>query len=1701
MKRCNALIFMFLVSVAGAESAACAEAVPAATVNAGPGTGEAATFGETTEMHLPKDSAFTPWLLDPSIFAEDQGDRTEIRQVAEKEVKTIKLADVVPPIRFRQGEADIPEEYVALLRGVLESMRGRAAVRLHFVGHADSQALSGALQAKYGDNTGLSRERAGTTAEYCQLALGLPPEAISYEGLGESQPVASNGTEAGRALNRRVEVEVWYDEISEKMVEKEVIVPRQVSRVKVCRAETVCKLRYKEGHSHRARVKNLIAPMHYDESMVTVPEEFLQQIRQALINLRSKENIVVRFTAYTDNIPLEGRDERIYGNHLGLSKAVARRVALAVHDTLGLSNVAVESDGKGASLPAASNDMPQGRAVNRRVEVEFWHDDPLQDLPDEPQLCPEDAGAETVTKVYDPPSGGIDPILFENGAPVVPDGYTERLRQIMDEIKDKTNVRLRFVGYTRNERLDRRAASVYGDDIGWSTARARRAMTAVREKMGLTEEQAEFEGMGFVQSADVVNTGFTESDSSRVEVQVVYDELVALDNYDGVDITRMTREVSTKDPFGLNLMRISVDGKPIDDPGTSIPDVQRCTDAALDHARIEFKYDNLKAEPRLNVTAWPRSIRYQDLAETEFPENLVRFRLYTNYHSFIKRAEVRVFDNAQSVRDTPVAVIPMDGEGMSEWQPSFGSLSAPGRELKYLVRVYDAKDHFDETTAQPLWVVDQLDPAVAESDQRAELLAGFGESRIASRNIPLSGGVVQARGSAIPAEHGVWLAGYPVPVDGKGRFIAEEILPTGLHTVEVAVLDKSGNGELFLRDLALEKNDWFTVGIADLTLSRNKTNGPAKLLAPDRQQYSDDFDLQGRLAFYTKGQFGNGWGLTASADTREGPMDEIFSNFLDKSPEALFRRIDPDYHFPTFGDDSTVVEDAPTSGRFYLKLKKDENYGLWGNFKVGYTDNDLAHVDRGLYGGNLHYQTRDATGFGEQRFMADGFGAEPGTVAGRDEFRGTGGSLYFLRRQDLLQGSERVRIEVRDKDSGIVLAVKNLTPALDYDLDYLQGRLLLTQPLASTADDSLLVYSDSTGGNPVFLVVRYEYTPGVEDLDAMVFGGRAHYWLSDHVKVGVTTSRDKEEGDDNSLDGVDVTIRKSSNTWVKLETGRSKGSGLTTTNSPDGGFNFSTTDSLSDSDVEAMARRVDVSVGFQDLFENGKGRFTLYSQELKAGYSAPGLATDRDTAQIGGTAELPVTERLGLHLKADKRTVDQGLETEATELNFYYQANDHWTLSSGVRRDSREDNSPMVPLTQEEGDRTDVVAKAMYDSKARWSGYGFAQESAQTSGNREDNGRIGVGGDYRVTDRFKLDGEVSEGDPGTAGRLGTEYLYSDRTTLYLNYALENERSDNGLRARKGNMASGFRTRYSDSASVYLEERYTHGDVPTGLMHSTGVELAPFDHLNFGANLDFGTLQDHQTGAEIKRTAAGVNAGYGFEKLKIASAFEYRVDDSEQLDTSTSKRTTWLVKNSLRYQLNPDWRLIGKFNYAHSESSLGQFFDGNYTEAVVGYAYRPVNNDRLNALLKYTYFYNVPAAEQTSGTSSVTGGVMQRSHIAAVDVMYDLTSRWTVGGKYAYRLGQVSLDRVNPEYFDSRASLYIVRADWQFVHRWDALIEGRMLDLPDAQDRLDGVLLGLYRQVGNYIKFGAGYNFSKFSDDLTDLDYRHQGLFINIIGKY
>ena len=102
-------------------------------------------LGQPVERHLSGDQTFQQWVQDPALLDTDRGDRLEKRQVVGQAVETVKLRNIIPPIRFESGVAKIPRSYVDKLAEVLEGVKTRENVRVHFVGHADSQPLSGAL--------------------------------------------------------------------------------------------------------------------------------------------------------------------------------------------------------------------------------------------------------------------------------------------------------------------------------------------------------------------------------------------------------------------------------------------------------------------------------------------------------------------------------------------------------------------------------------------------------------------------------------------------------------------------------------------------------------------------------------------------------------------------------------------------------------------------------------------------------------------------------------------------------------------------------------------------------------------------------------------------------------------------------------------------------------------------------------------------------------------------------------------------------------------------------------------------------------------------------------------------------------------------------------------------------------------------------------------------------------------------------------------------------------------------------------------------------------------------------------------------------------------------------------------------------------------------------------------------------------------
>jgi len=63
-----------------------------------------------------------------------------------------------------------------------------------------------------------------------------------------------------------------------------------------------------------------------------------------------------------------------------------------------------------------------------------------------------------------------------------------------------------------------------------------------------------------------------------------------------------------------------------------------------------------------------------------------------------------------------------------------------------------------------------------------------------------------------------------------------------------------------------------------------------------------------------------------------------------------------------------------------------------------------------------------------------------------------------------------------------------------------------------------------------------------------------------------------------------------------------------------------------------------------------------------------------------------------------------------------------------------------------------------------------------------------------------------------------------------------------------------------------------------------------------------------------------------------------------------------------------------------------------------------------------------------------------------------------------------------------------------------MAELRLLDMPDLNESRSGVLTTVSRYLGDHLKLGLGYNFTDFSDDLTELSFEHHGVFLNITGS-
>jgi hypothetical protein len=904
------------------------------------------------------------------------------------------------------------------------------------------------------------------------------------------------------------------------------------------------------------------------------------------------------------------------------------------------------------------------------------------------------------------------------------------------------------------------------------------------------------------------------------------------------------------------------------------------------------------------------------------------------------------------------------------------------------------------------------------------------------------------------------------------------------------------------REIPASKSEWFIVGQADLTIGSNNDTGSAQSDSGESSSHAGY--TKGRIAFYAKGETGNGLKVTASVDTRESGLQDVYRNLDRKDPSQLLRRLRTSQNYPVYGDDSSVREDAPTQGSVYIRVENEDNKLIIGNFVAQATGTELAQLDRGLFGGMVSLRTPDSTVFGERKAQVFAFASEPGTVPAREEFRGTGGSLYILKRQDLSVGSERVRIELRDRTNGIVLESHELQPFLDYDFDPLQGRLILMRPLASVLRSEAAVTDGAAGSSVPVLVVRYEYTPPATSLSGRTIGARGTRWIGEYLRLGATVQDEGSGNADQFLIASDIVLRGAPGTYLKAEVARSDGAGFGQSASVDGGLSFFDFASPG-RPQKSHAWRSEIAVDLSEIGRRraGSGTLSAYFEALDEGFSPTGRLTASDTTRWGGHLEMPAGTDSEVTVRVD------ALETSAVGVNRTASLDFEKRIDlrsaglsarGGLSLDQR--TPGLLFNSVQQGTRLDAGTTLIYRPEhGGWYGRLFGQATLDRDKGRVRNNRAGAGVHAALSQRLSLESEFSDGDGGWAMDLKLNRRIQDGADTYIGYSVFADQADNGLdpasllgQPNRASLIAGSRHRVSDQMSVFGENRFAIGGQAPAIARVYGLTFDPGEHVSVTASLERGQVDDAQAGL-MHRTAASMAVGLAGQDYRITSAVEMR-----QEIAGRGGQEVWLLRNSASFTASQDWRYLSELNIAWADADGQSIRAAEFAEASIGAAYRPVAHERLNGLARLHYFEDMGPLGQLTG-SGRTESPKQVSMIFSADGNYRVTQRLTLGGKYGYRQGKVSLARGSADFVSSEAHLAVIRADYRVSRAWDVLAEGRALQVPGAKEQKLGALVAVYRHLGENVKLGAGYSWSDFSDNLTDQTYTSRGTFLNLVAAF
>jgi hypothetical protein len=908
-------------------------------------------------------------------------------------------------------------------------------------------------------------------------------------------------------------------------------------------------------------------------------------------------------------------------------------------------------------------------------------------------------------------------------------------------------------------------------------------------------------------------------------------------------------------------------------------------------------------------------------------------------------------------------------------------------------------------------------------------------------------------------------------------------LDSGEATIELVGEGQPGNAELrvFSGELQAKHQARFTpelrpqilVGLAEASFGK---------AAPDIALRGSDKNYRHHTEFYFRGPLLFESQLTLAYNsfrplTRTDGRDRRF--FLDPLDRV----------YPVFGDSSTRFEDAQSNSKLYARIDRGRSYALFGDFDAGqqetlnnqFTPTPVTNLAENLasagigntvlnnfnnipvfanQGPQLTGYNRRLTGVKVHLETAGGSsltlsGARPDTAFARDVFPGSTLGLLRLSHTDVLQGSETIVREVRDRrNPELILQREVLVRSVDYNLDAYLGSIYFLRPI-STFDFAL---------NLIQIVATYEYR--AVGMNSAVYTARgAKNFNSIGTRLG-TSFVDQRQDTFGSfyLGGVDVEQRLGKKGIVQAEWGMSNGR-VASSGSYFGFDGLGGNLNSGNGERNGQAFRAE----YRQPLNFNEAQLQASFSKAAASFFNPFGATITPGSQRGSVALdwKPISSaqmRLGFTDERN-RTATFNNSRRTASVGWLQSFGDKFRVSLGYDYRHFSDAAGSA-LANNANANADANANATPSATA-----------AQFAGREVTSNLITAGAEYHPNDKLNLavkrEQNLGEADP----------TYPNQTTIAASYQL-NSLAKLFFTQR---LASQAITAISDVSSFGFAETASRRETAIGVESPLNkyTTMSGRYQINNGLNgtdsfaviglmnrfplsktLSFDA--GYERGLHLRGAGNSFNnamVGFSFNPTEtFRSAARYELRDLYGFGN--------VITVGAAGKLSESWTTLGRFQY--SRTSFRNQADNLMMNGQLATAWRPLRSDKTAFLMSYTH----RSIEQ--GARQGFAPTIDRDEILAADGLYQPFRRLELYGRYALKFNRTGRDGV--PVVATLTSLIQGRAELRFAQYFDVAAEARLLWLSGTDSRRTSLGTELGFWALSDLRLAGGYNFTQMKEN-------------------